>query len=75
MSIPEECPLESGEFERRNTDSHDHAVRIALLEQGMRNITAELHIINASMSRLVWIGVTAIGVGIMDFIVRGGLIR
>ena len=57
--------------EERRT--HDHAVRIALLEQSMTGIKQELHQINANISRLVWAVITAIGMAGIQFVLKGGL--
>ena len=54
--------------------NNDHAIRIALLEQGMKNITIELHAINGNISKLIWIAVAAIGTSFVQFMLRGGLI-
>ena len=51
----------------------DHAIRIALLEQSMQGIKAELHAINGNISKLVWVMVAAIAASAMQFILRGGL--
>lgn len=72
MSTPEDCPY-AAMIERRVAHTNDHAVRIALLEQGMKNITAELHGINGNITKLIWIAITAIGSSFMQFILKGGL--
>ena len=51
----------------------DHAIRIALLEQSMSGIKAELHQINGNISRLVWAVIAAIVMAGVQFVVRGGL--
>lgn len=51
----------------------DHAIRIALLEQSMSGIKAELHQINGNISRLVWAVIAAIVMAGVQFIIRGGL--
>jgi hypothetical protein len=73
MSTPEDCPYDSAQVERRTAQAGDHAIRIALLEQAMKNITAELHAINGNIGKLIWLGTAAIGASAMQFILRGGL--
>lgn len=73
MSTPEDCPYDTNMMERRQAQNHDHSIRIALLEQGMHNITVELHAINSNISKLIWIAIAAIGASGMQFILRGGL--
>jgi len=51
----------------------DHAIRIALLEQSMSGIKAELHQINSNINRLVWAVIAAIVMAGVQFIIRGGL--
>ena len=46
--------------------------RIALLEQSQRDIRAELHSINANISKLVWVVVGAVLVGLVNLVVRSG---
>jgi len=58
--------------ERRKSNG-DHAIRIALLEQGMENLAIELRGINGNISKLIWIAITAMGLAIARFIVSGGL--
>lgn len=59
--------------ERRTFQTNDHGIRIALLEQAMRNITIELHAINSNISRLIWIAIAALGAAAMQFVLKGGL--
>ena len=51
----------------------DHAIRIALLEQSMSGIKAELHQINSSISRLVWAVLAALVAAAIQFVIKGGL--
>ena len=51
----------------------DHAIRIALLEQSMSGIKAELHQINSSISRLVWAVIAALVAAAIQFVIKGGL--
>ena len=74
MATPEDCPYDQAMIDRRQTVNNDHAIRIALLEQGMKNITIELHAINGNISKLIWIAVAAIGTSFVQFMLRGGLI-
>ena len=73
MSTPDDCPYDIAMMDRRQAQNGDHAIRIALLEQGMKNISIELHAINGNISKLIWIGVAAVGASVMQFILRGGL--
>jgi len=73
MSTPEDCPYDVAMIDRRASQNHDHSIRIALLEQGMKNITDELHSINGNISKLIWIAIAAIGASAMQFVLRGGL--
>lgn len=73
MPTPEDCPYDADIMERRQAQNHDHSIRIALLEQGMKNITIELHAINANISKLIWLAVGAFVVSVMQFILKGGL--
>jgi len=54
-------------------ETNDHAVRIALLEQSMTNITAELHAINKNIGWLVKLVGAAIIVTLMRLVLVGGL--
>lgn len=74
MSTPEDCPYDKVMVERRINSTNDHSIRIALLEQGMKNITSELHGINANIAKLIWLAVAAIGTSFIQFILRGGLV-
>jgi hypothetical protein len=74
MANPEDCPYDQAMLDRRQAMNNDHAVRIALLEQGMKNITTELHGINTNISKLIWLAVAAIGTSFIQFILRGGLL-
>lgn len=73
MSTPEDCPYDAFMRDRRQAQNQDHAIRIALLEQGVQNITTELHAINGNISKLIWIAIAAIGASAMQFILKGGL--
>jgi len=73
MSTPDDCPYDATIMDRRQAQNQDHSIRIALLEQGMKSITVELHAINANIGRLIWIAVAAIGASAMQFILKGGL--
>ena len=73
MTTPADCPYDEAMMDRRQAQNNDHAIRIALLEQGMKTITGELHAINKNIGKLIWIAVTAIGASAMQFILRGGL--
>jgi hypothetical protein len=46
--------------------------RIALLEQSQRDIRQELHSINSNITKLVWIVVGAVIVGLMNLVIRSG---
>lgn len=46
--------------------------RVALLEQAQMNIQKELHSISANLSKLVWVVITAVIVGIMNLIMTKG---
>lgn len=52
---------------------HDHAVRIALLEQSMAGIKDELTKLNGHVSKLVWAVIIALLSGFLQFILKGGL--
>ena len=54
-------------------ETNDHAVRIALLEQSMTNITAELHAINNNIGWLVKLVGATIVVAVLRFALAGGL--
>jgi hypothetical protein len=73
MSTPEDCPYDAAMVDRRQAQNADHSIRIALLEQAMKNITDELHAINSNIGKLIWIAVAAIGASAVQFILRGGL--
>lgn len=47
-----DCPFDGPD--RRAADT-EHAIRIALLEQGMESIKVQLSGINSNMSKLVWL--------------------
>ena len=53
--------------------TQDHAIRIALLEQAMKGIQAELSQINANIGKLVWAVILAIVMAFVQFILKGGL--
>jgi hypothetical protein len=61
------------EIERRDLTQRDqdHAIRIALLEQSMKDIKSELHGINANVNKLVWVVVAAIVSSAVQFALRG----
>jgi hypothetical protein len=73
MSTPEDFPYDKEMIDRRAGQNQDHAIRIALLEQGMKNITRELHGINANIGKLIWLALAAIGTSFIQFVLRGGL--
>ena len=73
MTTPNDCPYDEAMMDRRNAQNNDHSIRIALLEQAMKNITGELHDINKNISKLIWIAVAAVGASVMQFILKGGL--
>jgi hypothetical protein len=73
MSTPENCPYDAAMVDRRQAQTADHSIRIALLEQAMKNITDELHAINSNIGKLIWIAVAAIGASAIQFILKGGL--
>lgn len=52
---------------------HDHAIRIALLEQAMTGIKSELHQINSNIGKLVWAVILAIVMAFIQFALKGGL--
>ena len=74
MSTPEDCPYDAAMGERRQAQNQDHSIRIALIEQGMKNLTIELHAINANISKLIWIAVATVGASGIQFILKGGLV-
>ncbi len=74
MPTPEDCPYDAAMFDRRQAQNADHSIRIALLEQGMKNITTELHAINSNISKLIWIAVAAVAASFIQFVLRGGLV-
>lgn len=55
---------------RRSDD--DHAVRIALLEQGMDSIKIQLKGINDNMSKLVWLVLSALILAVIKLVLTGG---
>lgn len=55
---------------RREED--DHAIRIALLEQGMDSIKKQLTGINGNMSKLVWLVFSALIIAVLKLVVLGG---
>lgn len=73
MSTPDDCPYDIAMMDRRQAQNGDHAIRIALLEQGMKNITVELHAINSNISKLIWLAAGAVVVSVVQFILKGGL--
>ena len=46
--------------------------RLSLIEQSNKDIKQELHAINSNISRLVWIVVGAVVMGIINLWVKGG---
>lgn len=52
---------------------HSIDKRVALLEQSYMTLTTELHKINQSLSRLVWIILAALVTAGLQFVIRGGL--
>ena len=46
--------------------------RLSLIEQSNKDIKTELHSINSNISRLVWIVVGAVVMGIINLWVKGG---
>lgn len=74
MTKEYEDPL-GDDGDRRQSVNHDHAVRIALLEQGMRNITRELRDISKGIGRLIWIVGAAVIGALIQFALRGGLLK
>lgn len=73
MTNPEEYPYDAAMVERRVDSTNDHSIRIALLEQGMKNITSELHSINSNIAKLILLAIAAIGTSFIQCILRGGL--
>ena len=73
MSTPDDCPYDIAMMDRRQAQNGDHAIRIALLEQGMKNITVELHAINSNISKLIWLAAGAVVVSVVQFVLKGGL--
>jgi len=73
MSTPEDCPYDANMMDRRQAQNTDHSIRIALLEQGMKNITVELHAINSNIGKLIWLAAGAVVVSIVQFVIKGGL--
>ena len=53
--------------------NHDHAVRIALLEQTTNGIQKELGKLNSHIGKLVWAIVSALVLAVMQFVLKGGL--
>ena len=66
-NIPHDCPY-VGE-DRRETS--DHAIRIALLEQGMKSIKDQLKGINGNMGKLVWLVFSALILAVLKLVVIG----
>lgn len=61
-------------------ETQDHAIRIALVEQELKGTRDELHKIHGSVDKindkigqLVWAVISAIILGAMQFILKGGL--
>lgn len=52
--------------------NHDHAVRIALLEQATIGIKEELTKLNGHIGKLVWAVITALTLAIVQFALKGG---
>lgn len=61
------------DYREKSRKDQDHAIRIALLEQSMSDIKAELRQINSNINRLVWAVIAAIVMAAMQFVIRGGL--
>lgn len=53
--------------------NHDHAVRIALLEQATIGIKEELTKLNGHIGKLVWAVILAIVMAFVQFALKGGL--
>ena len=52
--------------------AYDLDKRLAIVESQQNDIKNELHNINNNISKLVWVVVTAVVVGVINFWVRGG---
>ena len=57
---------------RRGPDVYEMDKRLALVEQSQRDIKTELSAINSNTSKLVWIVVGAVVVGIINMYVKFG---
>ena len=57
---------------RRGPDVYEMDKRLALVEQSQRDIKVELSAINANTSKLVWIVIGAVLVGIINMYVKFG---
>lgn len=55
--------------------NHDLDKRLALLEQTVERLSNDLHQINASINKLVWIVAGAIFMAATKFVLAGGLIN
>lgn len=53
--------------------NHDHAVRIALLEQTTIGIKEELTKLNGHIGKLVWAIIMALVLAVVQFALKGGL--
>jgi hypothetical protein len=65
MTTPLDCPYDGQD--RRAVD--DHAIRIALLEQGMESIKNQLQGINGNMSKLVWLVFSALILAVLKLVI------
>ena len=50
----------------------DLKIRVALLEQSMENIKEELRNISNHLTKLVWVVITAVAVGLINLLMRFG---
>ena len=66
-NTPHDCPYDGDE--RRSNG--DHAIRIALLEQGMGSIKTQLQGINANMNKLVWLVFSALILAVLKLVIVG----
>ena len=72
---PDNCPLDSTDCLRNHgrREADDHAVRIALLEQGMAAINVQLKGINSNIGRLVWLVLVAVVGALLKLIIMPGV--
>lgn len=47
--------------------------RLSVMEAALQRLAADLESINRNLSKLVWIGLAALGAAVVQFVIRGGL--